>query len=292
MKTIDDLFLKIRSVYNGLSDSEKRIADYLLTKGINIYAVPISKLSKLCNVSSATWVRFCKSLGFAGLKDFKHCLYSLDRAQSHAKTDSDDLVEFTDIKTHRDIKQLISSIADSSIQAIKSTLSLINFDTLECVADEIFYSKSVRLFAFGASAIVAMDLQQKLIRIGINAIFSDDLHIQLSYASTFRHDDYAIIISNSGKTKEILEIHHKLSAISDRILVITSYTKSPLCKLNSQFIFTASPQLSKRSGAMSSRLAQLTIVDCLFTTMAHRHYNEVEEYLNDSYQSSLEHKYN
>ncbi len=280
--------IHVMSQYHSLSKAEQKAADYLLAHLDEIYSLPIAELSSRSGVSSGTWVRLCKSLGFQGLKDLKQQLFT--KASEIQKNEGEPELVFTDIKDHQNIRQIIESVQVSSIQAITSTLQFLDPTVLENAADIVYQARSIRLFGVGASSLVAQDLAYKLMRIGLNAQFSQDLHIQLTSAATLHPGDLAIIISNSGATKEMLEIQKLVIKNGVKNLVITSLAKNPLAQHADLALQTTSPEIHLRSGAMSSRIAQLVMVDCLFTTLANKNYQEIEQNLEKSYESSLPHR--
>ena len=137
---------------------------------------------------------------------------------------------------------------------------------------------------------MASDLCDKLLRIGKNAIFNFNSHVQLSYSATLTKDDTAVFISNTGKTQEILQALEAVQASGCHTIGITHYSKSPLsagCKL---LLYTSSKEVYVRSGAMSSRLAQLMVVDALFTVLASQDYAAIQDTLESSYQICMSHR--
>lgn len=281
--------IQVMGQYNQLSQAEQKAADYFLENTDQIYSLPIADLAKQSSVSPGTWVRFCKTIGFSGLKELKQALF--DQA-SEARPPSDtSTYVFTDIKDHKDVKGIVDSVRVSSIQAIDNTLRILDLDALDEAAELIFHARSVKLFGVGASSLVAQDLSHKLLRIGIDAIYSSDFHIQLTMAATMTADDIGIVISNSGTTKEMLEIQALILSKEYKHIVITSIGKNPLSQKADIILATSSPEIHLRSGAMSSRIAQMIVVDCLFTSIANRNYKAIEPKLEDSYAVSVQHRH-
>ena len=120
--------------------------------------------------------------------------------------------------------------------------------------------------------------------------FNFNSHVQLSYSATLTKDDTAVFISNTGKTQEILQALEAVQASGCHTIGITHYSKSPLsagCKL---LLYTSSKEVYVRSGAMSSRLAQLMVVDALFTVLASQDYAAIQGTLESSYQICMSHR--
>lgn len=280
--------VKTRSIMNTLSNSERKVATYFLNNIDSVFSSPIAYLAKESGVSQVTWIRFCKAIGFDGLKDLKKSLF-----QELNTTTSNDLKapDFSDIRQHSSIEQMCDAIKNTTNQAINDTLTLIDPATLATIVQLISDAKSVKLFGVGASALVANDFYNKLIRINKNASFSSDTQIQLTYGANMGPDDVAIIFSYSGTTKEMLEILSLAKNSNCPTIAITKYTKSPLVAEAEYSIYLSAPEIDHRSGAMSSRIAQLTVVDLLFTCIANKNYDEVEKHLEMSYEVCKKHKY-
>lgn len=280
--------VKTRSILDTLNNSEKKVANYLLNNIENIFSMPVARLAEEAGVSQVTWVRFCKALGFDGLKDLKKSLFiELNNA---ATSETSETMVFSDIKEHNSIDQICSTIKYTAVQAIEDTMKMIDNNELSQIIKVIELAERVQIFGIGASGIVAEDLYRKLIRIGKNACFSYDTHTQLTYGANLSPKDIAVIISYSGSTNEMLEILSLSRAAHCPTLAITKFAKSPLVTGADYSIYISTPEVDLRSGAMSSRLAQLTIIDMLFTILASKNYSSVEKYLEKSYEACRPHK--
>lgn len=278
--------LRIRGIYDSLSNAEKKVADYFLNNMENVFNMPIAVLAQEAGVSKVAWVRFCKAIGFEGLKDLKKALF----AQLHRKVDETIAAPFSDVREVLSTQALIDGIKRNSIQAIQDTAELLDPDALERAALSILKAKSVRIFGAGASGLVGEDLHSKLMRINKNTYFSTDHHTQLTYAANMTAQDVAVLISMSGKTRDILEMLSLARHCGTPTIALTKYSKTPLA-MNADIVLSISaPEISMRSGAMSSRLAQLMVIDALFTAVAHMDYDAIAVNLEKSHESTNPHR--
>lgn len=278
--------LRVNSVYDSLSNAEKKAASYFLDHVEVVFNKPIAELAEESGVSKVAWVRFCKAIGFDGLKDMKKSLVS----ELIRTTDEEEPVVFTDILETTDMEQLIANVKYNSVRAIQDTAKLIDPKAVEKAAKLILNARSVRLFGMGASALVAEDLFTKLIRIDKNASFSKDYHNQLTYASNMTPEDVAILVSTSGRTRELLEILSIAGKCGTPTIALTSFGKSQLAEESDIQLFIACNESAPRSGATSSRIAQLTAVDILFTAVAMLDYEGAVPKLENSLASVQAHK--
>lgn len=288
---LTNIEIRIRGVYSGLSTVEKKVADYFLDNVNKVFSMPIASLAQESGVSQVAWVRFCKTIGFEGLKDLKRSLFGeLNETIIDSTADPEPL--FTDIKNLTSVDQMAQTVKISSVQAIEDTVKLLDRKTIEKAAQLIIKAESVKIFGVGASALVAEDLFNKLLRIGKNVCFCRDNHIQLTYAANLTSNDVAIFFSNSGSTSEIMELLDIAKKRKCPSVAVTRFCKSPLAFEADMLLYTSSPEVYRRSGAMSSRIAQLIAVDILFTAIASQDYYRVEHLLENSFESCHKHKVN
>ena len=280
--------LRIRSTYDSLSNAERKVADYFMHNVENVFNLPIATLAEEAGVSKVAWVRFCKAIGFQGIKDLKKALFN----QIQKKSDDTVAEPFADIREVKDMDTLIESIKLNSVRAIQDTAEILDADALEKAAQMILDAKTVRIFGSGASALVGEDLSTKLMRINKNSYFSLDHHIQLTYASSMSQDDVAVLISMSGKTKEILEILTIAKQNQTPTIALTKYGKTLLALNADTVLYLSAPEISMRSAAMSSRLAQLMVIDALFTAVAHKDYDSISVNLEKSQDKTAAHRIN
>ena len=144
------------------------------------------------------------------------------------------------------------------------------------------------MYGVGASGIVALDLQQKLHRIGRVAFAWPDPHMALTSAALLTQGDVAVAISHSGATQDTVDA----LALADRngatTVAVTNFPRSPLAELGDHVLTTAARETTFRSGATASRLAQLTVVDCVFVGVAQRTYETSQRALELTHDAVLD----
>ncbi|MEA5014753.1 MAG: MurR/RpiR family transcriptional regulator [Candidatus Limiplasma sp.] len=275
---------KLLQRYGELNPTEQKIADFFLAHRDQLFHTPIAQLAAASGVSQAAWVRFAKSLGFDGLKALKRSLFEEHRASPQKP------LVFADIKDFPDTPSLLWAIKSSSVKAIEDTFQTLDAAVVNGVADRILRAQTLRLFGVGASAMVAEDFLHKMIRIGMNALFHYDTHLQLSYAANSGPKDVAFFVSHSGATREVLEMQETAKAAGAFTISLTRLEGNPLARRTDLQLYTKAPEVLYRSGAMSSRMAQLFVIDVLYTAIANRNYEQVAERLQKSSQSVSAHR--
>lgn len=281
--------IKVKSVFDQLSNAERNAAQYFLNNANSIFDKPIAVLAKESQTTQAAWVRFCKSLGFKGLKELKKSFFVQIQMPASENTHENYTV-YSDINGYKSVEEISTNVMQSGICAITDTVKLIDSATMEKAAKAIMKAHSVKLFGVSASALVAEDFYYKLLRIGKNACFSKDSHVQLTYAANISPADAAVIISHSGATAEIIEILDTVKKRGAIGIAVTRFSKKNYLNNADIILYSSAPEIYRRSGAMSSRIAQLTVIDVLFSTIAHQNYRAIEKNLEQSYRSCLVHK--
>lgn len=281
--------IKVKSVFDQLSNAERNAAQYFLNNANSIFDKPIAVLAKESQTTQAAWVRFCKSLGFKGLKELKKSFFVQIQMPASENTHENYTV-YSDINGYKSVEEISTNVMQSGICAITDTVKLIDSATMEKAAKAIMKAHSVKLFGVSASALVAEDFYYKLLRIGKNACFSKDSHVQLTYAANISPADAAVIISHSGATAEIIEILDTVKKRGAVGIAVTRFSKKNYLNNADIILYSSAPEIYRRSGAMSSRIAQLTVIDVLFSTIAHQNYQVIEKNLDQSYRACLVHK--
>lgn len=279
--------LRTTGVYDNLNAAEQKVADYFLAHVEDVFHMTIAQLAEESGSSQVAWVRFSKAIGYDGLKDLKKNLFS----ELHRTTEEVPVAQpFSDVWKVDSVESLIESTKCNSIQAISDTATLLDPQAVEQAAKKIQSARSVRIFGAGASALVGEDLYSKLLRIDKSAYFSLDQHVQLVYAANMTKDDIAVLISVSGATREVLEMLDHAKENGATTIAITRYNHNPLANSADIVLYISAPEIPLRSGAMSSRIAQLLTVDILFSAVAHFAYDHIAGNLEKSRSSILPHR--
>src|SRR5690625_4607410 len=221
----------------------------------------IKELAHNAGVSQASVTRFCRFFGLAGYPDLKLALVSEGPPAYHQQVSGD-------IAAGDSLGDVVSKIAQQDVQAVLDTTQVFDLVVLEEAISALAQSHKVDIYGVGASGLVGMDLALKLTRIKKHSSAYSDAHLGLTSAALLTSDDIAIGISNSGQTRETLSMMEVARNAGAKSLAITNNPHSPLAGLADFTLFTAANEAVLRSGATSSRLAQLLVIDCLFVGLA------------------------
>jgi len=262
--TTAPLLVRLRALRPSLSPAEDRVAERVLADPRGTAAMTITELATAATTSETTVLRFCRRLGLSGYPRLRLALAE-ESAHPRALAASQ-----TDISAADSIDDVVRKIALADASAVEETAQQLDRDTLAQTAKTIDRAVRVDVYGHGASALVAADLQQKLHRIGCLAFAWNDPHLALTSAALLGPRDIAIGISHSGTTRETIESIVTAKANGARTVAITNFPLSPLAQAADLVLTTAARETALRSGATASRIAALTVVDCLYIVVAQR----------------------
>ncbi|SDC35681.1 transcriptional regulator, RpiR family [Pelagirhabdus alkalitolerans] len=266
--------IRLREYYDQASTTEQAIIDFVLRHPDETSKMTIYKLAEVTYSSPSSIIRLCKNNGYSGYKEFaKALIYEQAVRKNYKKKD------IADVTKANSIGEVVEKVTNKNIISLEETMSLLDYDVLETCVEKIDRCKKLVLFGIGASLIVAKDAQLKFTRMNKMAYVSEDWHTQLLMARNMDENDVGIIISYSGQTKEMIECAKTVKQNQAELISITKYGQSPVTDLSHHHLFVAANEYAFRSGAMSSRISQLNLVDILYTAYVNRQYEKSLEIL-------------
>ncbi|GAA1640695.1 MurR/RpiR family transcriptional regulator [Actinoplanes couchii] len=270
--------VRARGLLPSLSPAEQRVARVIIEEAATASRLTITDLAERAGSSETTVIRFCRAMGFAGYSELRLTL----AAEAGRR---DEAVEQVggDISPGDDLAQVIKKIAFADARAVEETASQIDVAVLEQVVDLVAGARRVDIYGVGASAFVATDFQHKLHRIGRVAFAWSDTHVAMSSAALLDERDVAFGISHTGATSDTIDAFTQARIHGARTIALTNFPKSPITTVADLVLTTAARETTYRSGAMASRLAQLTVIDCVFVGVAQRTYQQTRTALDATY---------
>ena len=269
-----DVIEMIRSMQAELSLAEGRVAATVLADPQFTIAATVAELATRAQVSQASVVRFSRALGFDGVPALRLEL-AQELSRRALELERSDIAE-GEINASDSVADVVSKIAFHEARSIEQTARLIDLEALDRVAEAIAVAHHTSVYGVGASGLAAADLAQKLQRIGLMCLGSQDTHVQLVNAALAGPESVAVAFSFSGRTAEV---HHALS-IAKRggalTVAVTNDRDSPVGKVADLVLMTSAREAQLRAAALASRMAQLAVVDFLFVRIAQLRFDDVE----------------
>jgi len=278
--------VKIRSLLPGLARAEQRVAKVVLENPGTVAHRSITEVAEQAGTSETTVTRFCKAIGVGGYPELRIAL-AADTARSQARANHN---MGGDILPGDDLKQVVGKVAFADARAVEETAEQLDVESLGKVIQAVAGARRVDVYGFGASAFVAFDLQQKLHRIGLTCFAWNDTHIALTSAAVLTGADVAVGISHTGSTSETVEALRVARDTGATTVALTNFPRSPITEVADHVLTTAARETTFRSGAMASRIAQLTVIDCLFIGVAQHHVDTAKTALEATYEAVSGHR--
>ncbi len=246
----------IRSGYTSLSQSERKVADYILANTSGFLYQSVNYVAHQCHVGESTVIRFCRSVGFSGFQEMKYIL-ARDTTPAEEYPESED-------PSHQDLSYLVRQLSEKTILGIKDTLQLLDLNELNRAIEAILKARRVEFYGVGGSGITALEAQLKFMRIGITAIAYTDAHLQAMSATTLGPEDVVVGISLTGALRDIV---HSIELARDSkatVISITSVPGSPITEVSDIILINGGSERGV-SSSLKGKIAQLHMIDFLFT---------------------------
>jgi len=263
--------VEIEAIRSSLSAKEAKVADFILLAPREAVHPSIEELADRIGVSESTLFRFVRKLGYGGYQQFRIAL-ATETVEPSAR--------FYEAPVGTNADTDVEVVFQAAKAALDLTLEKLDRAALKQAAAWIAGARHVLCLGMGGSGIVAQDAFHKLMRAGIRGAAPQDFHLQLMTASQAGPEDAALLVSHTGVNKDSLAVAAELKARGVRLIVISTYARTPLAKLADYFLLSATPPSPYATEAFSARIAQLAIVDALYV--------EVMEVLGDSGVACLE----
>ena len=256
---------RIKACLPTLAPAEQRVGKLCLADPRAFAKLPVSELADRSHVSKPTVVRFCRSVGYDGLSDFKLKLAGTVNEGVpfiHRSVDADDKIGDVMVKViDNTVAAFLKYRNDASTLAIeKAVVALV---------EAYQAGRQVQFFGVGNSGIVAQDAQHKFFRLGVNTTAYSDGHMQVMSASVLKAGDCVVVISNSGRTRDLMDACDIARKNGATTIVVTA-SGSPLASAGHIHLSADHPEGYDKYSPMVSRLLHLMMIDILATAVALR----------------------
>lgn len=276
-----DIFARIQEDRGQFSQSERRIADILVSDFEFAVNASIIELAARAEVSPPTVTRFCRRLGCQSFSDFKVSL---------AKT------AYVGIRylTSEPSSTGPSDVAEEVLAKAQEALFLLHRSLDSALADEaaIKIANSGMIYAFGAggnSSMIASEIQNRLFRLGLRVSTSADHSMQLMMTAAARKEDVIIGSSFSGRNMELVKCFRLARDMGVTTIALTQ-SDTPLAAAADMVVGVNVPEGNNIFRPTSSRYAYLAAVDVLATLAAYHHRQRSMVTLRHIKQQLVEHR--
>ncbi|TDQ64382.1 RpiR family transcriptional regulator [Maritalea mobilis] len=264
MQNAQNLISHLNAIVEDLSQNEQRIAHWILNDPSKVTTMTSQDLAQQCGVSQSSIIKFCKKIGLSGFPALKIALSAdvaraQDAEQIHGDIFSDD-----------PLSEVAQKMYNSKVAALSETLKGNTSAQLGAAVDRLVAADRIIILGVGGSALVAMDFGSKLTKLGTAVLQGMDAHIHLANLARFTENDLLVLISYSGKSKEVLAA----AEYARQHNIPTIYLVGPSANITPESheleLHCVASENLVRSSSISTRTAQLAITDLLFILLAQR----------------------
>lgn len=264
----------IHNHYHHLTETEKKIADTVLSAPQEAIRMTVQELAQHSNTAPSAVIRFCKSIGSSGFSDFK---ISLSKELGQKKSDSQLLPVCRDDTP----AQVFDKVFASGVHTLQDTLAMMDLQQVEQILHRLQTATRVVFFGVGTSSVIATDAQYRFAQLGLSTAACTDILFMNVTAANLTEGDVAIGVSHSGTTKATVDALRRAKKAGACTVAITSFAHSLLAKESDHHIIAFSDEKNYPVEAVSARIAHMCILDALMMSLATKNYSHLDKYISE-----------
>jgi len=257
-----DPLARTRAIAHELPGAQQRVADAVVADPEWAVRAAVEEIARRARVSAPTVVRFCRSLGYEGLPEFKlHLAQNLAVGKStlHRAVVPGDTMQAV---THKVLQSAISALANLEQHVVP--------EDLERAARRVASARRVDCYGVGnVSMFMASDAQARFARLGLNSGAYFDAHLQLISAATMNKHDVVLAISYVGRQRTLL---HAAEVAKEQRAMIVAITQpdTPLARMADVVMPVVVPVDRSMRVGTEAYLAQITYLEILMVAVGLR----------------------
>ncbi len=253
------LLERLSGAMGSLRKSERKVGQLVAEDPTFVISATMAQLAEAAGVSEPTVMRFCTALAFDGFQAFKLALAQAlaiglpATLSSIGRTDS--------------LEQIAAKTFDHTISSLDRARRYLDVKQIDRAVKAIVRASDLVLVGLGASAIIAVDAEQKAPMFGIPTSAPTDSHQQFIAASMARPETVFVVISNTGRTLSIIRVAETAHRNGATVIGISGDDTPLLHECDIPIVIRTIEDTDVYTPTVS-RLAGLVLVDVLATAVA------------------------
>ncbi|MGW8426243.1 MurR/RpiR family transcriptional regulator [Peribacillus simplex] len=282
-----DVFKLIYQKMSYLNPALRRVAEYILENPQESKVTTIKDMSIACDVSESTITRFVRELGLNSFRELKISIAETLTYSEKAEEKQEEKYVYEDISRDDSIDRILDKVTYRHTQALSETKKLLNMDAIDQAVKAIEKAKFLMFSCMGSSSVAGLNGVMRFTRAGKNSTLLNDYSLQLMTSAIANPETVVIGISNSGKSKPVIESLKLAKSKGAFTIGITSFEDAPINKYSDVVLFTSTKSSNEVSAldweAVTSKTAQIIVVDILYACFTARHFDETLKNYEETY---------
>jgi len=266
------IIAKIHNVFKNLTDTEQKIASYILDFPQKVVNMTAKELASACGTVPSAVNRMCKSVDVEGFSKLKISLAT-------AVSNEDSYEKNVPFDEEDNPKAIFNKVFNSGINTLKSTYQMIDFSKAEEISKILASAKRIFIFGVGTSAVVAVDAAYRFSQLNVQAYAYTDILQMNVMASNMKNGDVAFGISHSGRTKAVVDAMRSAKQAGAKTVALTSFIKSLLYTESDYSVSVYADEKNYPVEAVSARIAHMCVIDALMLTIASFNYEDYSKHI-------------
>lgn len=266
------VFETISNEYYTLTASEKKAADYVMAHQRETQYMSISELADASCVAEATISRFCRRLGYKGYNAFKLALANNTAQQNPWGNPLSGEVQDGD-----SLEDVCKKLYAADLNAMAQTLELIDIKHIRQAVNLLERAGKVLCMGQGGSMLIAKEAAHLFSTVSGKFFPVGDAHLQAIAATMMQKDDVILFFSYSGSTLDMMDTMNLANQRGAKVILITRFPKSPGAKKADVVLQCGANESPLQLGSIAARIAQMFLVDVLFSEFCRRNLDECRE---------------
>ncbi|MEE1823485.1 MurR/RpiR family transcriptional regulator [Streptomyces sp. BE20] len=270
----------IRARLGELRGTEARVARVVLARGADLVDLSVSDVAELAGTAPSSVVRACQRLGFRGYQELK--IAAVRQAPAPAPDPADP----------RDpAARALADTVRAAREALDGMAATLGADDLRAAAEALGSADHVLVVGAGLSGAVVLDAAYRLRALGILADSPADPITAQFAAAQLPSTAACLAVSHTGATRTVVDAARHARANGAAVVALTSYARSPLSETATHTLVAGGQDLVFGLETTASRIAHLTVVDALTSTLLSLRGETAERALRLSADVTADHAY-
>lgn len=268
----------IFKLFDELKDSftkqEEKLVKYIKENVEEVKHMNAYEMAEKSKISQPTIVRFSKKIGFKGFAEMR---IALNKEEASSKS-----ILHHEINIEDTFSLATKKVLNLNIAAVGGVLNHYDEKSYRNSVELIHKSRQIMILGIGGSGLVAKDMAYKLLKIGKQIYCEGDIHTQIGNLNSFGKGDLLFMISYSGESKDILKAAKIAKRKGITIISITKYIPNSLANFSDINLKIDANEETFRVSSITSRIAQLSVIDILFINLIKENYETYMKFINES----------